>query len=133
MLMLTVQEKGFGFPEHKDEIIQLYLKLMQTVTNPIGLHVHFSKGSFAKMASVKKLNMLKYGVNFMKKYLHIKVKDFYSGWSLYDNETVEQCKQVGLTNFHYKVSRKPTIPDGVIAVPIRRWIHDFQIKGDENA
>ena len=134
VLMLMVDAKWTT--AQKLHVCERYKFLANHFSNPVGLHVHLTELDENAIASVhsvfplpshgEQFKRISYGLKFLKG-IGLETHVFVSGHWLTNDDTLEVCKKLGLTEVHVKEKRLQytQIPKGLVLKTVRNSMHDF--------
>ena len=134
VLMLMVN--GGWTKAQKDCAGQRYIYFAKNFANPIGLHVHLTKLDEDSIVQAypllpfpardEQFRKISYGLKFLNE-IGLKTHIFVSGHWLTNNDTLEVCKSLGLTEVHVKKKHLQCshIPEGITLKFVRNSMHDY--------
>ena len=129
VLMLMVEDEGWTELQ-KNCAYRKYKQLASNFPNEIGLHVHLTGLHGQPLLPLPKNEeqhrKISYGLKFLNK-IGLNSHVFASGrWST-NNDTLEVCKYLGLTEVHVKKEHLSCsrIPEGITLKYVRNFMHDY--------
>jgi hypothetical protein len=133
--MLIVQNGGW-MKAQKDLVCRRYKYLAVNFPNPIGLHVHLTELNENQIARTypllsfptrdEQFTRISYGLKFLNE-IGLEPRIFVSGHWLTNDDTLEVCRSLELTEVHVKKKRLQCshIPEGVTLKYVRNSMHDY--------